>query len=130
MSFPSVGDKLKFIGVPKVYYPMFTNMRKEAAEHLEDGKVYTVTRVEVYSSWCAVWVDNKDVMFNLQFFRPLFTPERKAQIKRAFEEVNAAIVKQIKADILERENTEVLPRPATKEEGYAAMVQQMNDLHK
>lgn len=55
--FPSVGDKIKFLGVPEFYYPMFTSMKKLAEDNLKIGQICTVRRVEIYSSWCAVWLE-------------------------------------------------------------------------
>lgn len=67
--FPEVGNQLKFKGVPKMYYPMFTNMRTYANENLEVGLFYKVARAEVYSSWCAVWLEGHgDNYLNFSFF--------------------------------------------------------------
>ena len=67
--FPKVGDILKYKKVPTIYYPMFTNMKKYAKENLIIGNEYEVSRVEIYSSWCAVWLKNHgDNYLNLCFF--------------------------------------------------------------
>ena len=69
--FPSVGDKLKFRGVPKMYYPMFTNLKDLAEKNLKVGQVCTVRKVDIYSSWCAVWLEEipgEDSYLNLMFF--------------------------------------------------------------
>ena len=70
-SFPQVGEKLKFKGVPSVYYPMFTNIGKFAKENLVVGQEYEVSKVEVYSSWCAVWLKEfgEEHFFHTQFFK-------------------------------------------------------------
>jgi hypothetical protein len=54
LPFPSVGDKITFRGVPDIYYPMFTSMKKLAEDNLKIGQMCTVRKVEVYSSWCGV----------------------------------------------------------------------------
>jgi hypothetical protein len=70
-NFPCAGDKLKFRGVPSMYYPMFTNVGKFANENLKNGQEYIVSRVEVNSSWCAVWLDGfGENFFHYQFFYP------------------------------------------------------------
>jgi len=69
--FPSVGDKLKFISVPDMYYPMFTNMKKLAEHNLKPEQICTVRKVSIYSSWCAVWIEEisgDDNFLNLCFF--------------------------------------------------------------
>jgi len=74
--FPYVGDTLIFTGVPKFYYPMFTNIGKKAAETFKLGEKYKVRKVEIYSSWCAVWFEGigagdelNDSGFHYQFFK-------------------------------------------------------------
>lgn len=72
LEFPQVGEKLKFKGVPSIYYPMFTNIGDFARNNLEKGKIYEVSKVEVNSSWCAVWlVGFGENFFNLSFFEKL-----------------------------------------------------------
>jgi hypothetical protein len=69
--FPSVGDKIKFRGVPNIYYPMFTPMKKLAENNLKIGQICIVRKVEVYSSWCGVWLEEipgEDNYLNLMFF--------------------------------------------------------------
>ena len=71
---PTKGDKLRFRGVPKFVYPHFTNIIKNAQDKLTIGMDYTVSKCEVYSSWCAVWLDgNLGEMdcYHLQFFERL-----------------------------------------------------------
>jgi hypothetical protein len=50
---------------------MFTSMKKLAEDNLKIGQICTVRKVEVYSSWCGVWVEEipgKDDYLNLMFF--------------------------------------------------------------
>lgn len=69
-NWPKTGDKLIFNGVPSVFYPHFTNVGKYASENLKVDEEYTVTKCEVYSSWCAVWLEGHgDNFFNLSFFK-------------------------------------------------------------
>ncbi len=70
--FPKVGDKLIFTGVPKFYYPCFTCMKARAERDLIVGQEYTVRKVAVYSSWCAVWLEGigeEPDNFNIVFFK-------------------------------------------------------------
>jgi hypothetical protein len=69
--FPSVGDKLKFLSVPEIYYPMYTNMKDLAEKNLQPNQICTVRKVTVHSSWCAVWLEEipgEDNYLNLCFF--------------------------------------------------------------
>jgi hypothetical protein len=76
LKWPKVGDKLKTHQTfPKFFYPHFIDMVKDGNENLEPEKEYTVKRREVYSSWCAVWLEElpstkerPDRFFNLGFF--------------------------------------------------------------
>lgn len=71
-TFPYAGDKLIFTGVPQFYYPMYVNMGTRAKEVLVEGQEYVARKVEVYSSWCAVWLEgfeNEKDCFNLGFFK-------------------------------------------------------------
>ena len=54
---PKVGDKVKFLTAEGMFYPHFTNIIANAKEKLHTGGIYTVRKCEVYSSWCAVWLD-------------------------------------------------------------------------
>jgi hypothetical protein len=67
--FPQAGDILTFSGVPKMYYPMFTNMRTYANERLVVEEQYKVSKSEVYSSWVAIWLEGHGENFlNYSFF--------------------------------------------------------------
>ena len=77
-TFPKKGDKLIFTGVPEFYYPMFTNIGENARNLMTVGQEYTISKCEVYSSWCCVWLkelpetDDERSMkngFHLQFFK-------------------------------------------------------------
>lgn len=73
-NFPKKGDKLKFKKVPAMYYPMFTNIGEYAKNHLIPEFEYTVAKVEVNSSWCAVWLEgigDENNFFNYTFFYPI-----------------------------------------------------------
>lgn len=68
--FPQTGDILEFKGCPAFYYPMFTNLREYANKNLVVGEKYVVTKSEVYSSWCAVWLEGHGENFlNYCFFK-------------------------------------------------------------
>lgn len=67
---PETGDLLTFGGVPKYYYMMSETMKSWAADNLILGNAYKVSKCEVYSSWCAIWLEgiSEEVYFNLNFF--------------------------------------------------------------
>jgi hypothetical protein len=70
--FPATGDKVRFTGADKMFYPHFTNLIENARQKLEIGKVYTVLKCEVFSSWSAVWLveigDEEMDKFNTSMF--------------------------------------------------------------
>jgi hypothetical protein len=76
MNWPKPGDKIKTKKVfPSYFYPHFNCMVKDGYENLKPETEYTVRKCEVYSSWCAVWLeeflDNEvrdERYFNLTFF--------------------------------------------------------------
>ncbi len=67
--FPKVGGKITFKGVPKFYYPMFTHIGDYARLNLIINEEYTVIKVEIFSSWNAVYIDGHEQAFNLSFFK-------------------------------------------------------------
>ncbi len=54
---PLVGDKVKFKSADRFFYPHYTDVVSFAKENLVQGQIYTVRHCEVYSSWCAVWLE-------------------------------------------------------------------------
>jgi hypothetical protein len=67
---PNVGDKVKFKNAEGMFYPHFTNVIQFAKDNLKVGEIYTVRKCKVYSSWCAVWLDEieGDNLFHLPMF--------------------------------------------------------------
>ena len=68
---PEIGDKVRFKGADGKFYPHYTNVIQFAKDNLKVGEIYTVRNCEVYSSWCAVWVEGEglsDAFFHLQMF--------------------------------------------------------------
>ncbi len=67
---PNIGDKVKFKGADGMFYPHHVNVIQFAKDNLEVGKIYTVRNCEVYSSWCAVWLEEieGDHFFHLSMF--------------------------------------------------------------
>ena len=56
--FPKKGQKIKTKDVlPTYIYPNFTCMKEDAKRSLQPDTEYTVAKVEIYSSWCAVWLE-------------------------------------------------------------------------
>lgn len=70
--FPKAGDKLTRKKIlPEFYYPHYTEMVEFTKENLKEDIEYTVSKCEVYSSWCAVWLEefpDDDRFFNLSSF--------------------------------------------------------------
>ena len=68
---PHIGDKLKFTGADGWFYPQHTNVIQFAKDNLKVGEIYTVRNCEVYSSWCAIWLEEgglSDAFFHLAMF--------------------------------------------------------------
>jgi len=67
---PEKGDTVKFRTADGFHYPCFTNVIANAKEKLKAGECYIVQKCEVYSSWCAVWLDElgEDKMCHLSMF--------------------------------------------------------------
>lgn len=67
---PEIGDKVRFQGADGMFYPHYTNVIQFAKDNLKVGEIYTVRNCEVYSSWCAVWLEEieGDHFFHLSMF--------------------------------------------------------------
>jgi len=64
---PKLGTKVTFKGTTKWFF--FNNILKDANELLEVGKVYTITQLELASSWCGVVLEEfPDKKFSLSWF--------------------------------------------------------------
>ena len=63
---PKIGSKITFKGTTKFW---FTNIEEDAKELLEIGKEYTITKLELASSWCGVVLEEfPDHKFALSWF--------------------------------------------------------------
>jgi hypothetical protein len=63
---PKVGSKITYKGTHMFW---FTNIIKDAEDLLEKGKEYTISKIELASSWCGVRVEEfPDKLFALSFF--------------------------------------------------------------
>jgi len=63
---PKIGSKITYKGT---HHFWFTNIIKDANELLEVGKEYTISKLELASSWCGVRVEEiPDKLFALSFF--------------------------------------------------------------
>jgi hypothetical protein len=63
---PKVGSKVTFKGTQMFW---FTNIIKDAEELLEIGKEYTVSKIELASSWCGVILEEfPEKKFALSWF--------------------------------------------------------------
>lgn len=69
--FPLPGEPVIYKGHSKFFW--FPKMLKDADELLEIGKKYTIKTISVYSSWCAVTLNeiDKDVTFALGWFKTI-----------------------------------------------------------
>jgi hypothetical protein len=67
---PQVGDKVRFKGADGMFYPHFINVIQFVKDNLKVGEIYTVRKCEVYSSWCAIWLEEiqGDNLFHLPMF--------------------------------------------------------------
>lgn len=64
---PKLGTKVTYKGTTKWFF--FNNILKDANELLEVGKVYTITGIELASSWCGVQLaEFPDKKFSLSWF--------------------------------------------------------------
>ena len=80
---PKSGSKVTFRGVTQPFW--FSNIIKDANDLLEIGKEYTITKIELASSWCAVILDEfPDKKFSLSWFdyEKELTTEEAVQIER------------------------------------------------
>ena len=63
---PKIGSKVTFRGTTMFW---FVNIVKDANELLEVGKEYTISKLELASSWCAVILEEfPEHKFSLSFF--------------------------------------------------------------
>lgn len=63
---PKIGDKLKFRGT---HHFWFTYIIGNAKSHLKEGEFYTLSKIDIFSSWVRIQVKEvPDVDFTLGFF--------------------------------------------------------------
>jgi hypothetical protein len=82
-NWPKAGSKATFRGTSKWFF--FQNILKDANDLLEIGKEYTITKIELASSWCAVILEEyPDKKFSLSWFdyEKDLTTEEVMKIKR------------------------------------------------
>ena len=87
---PKTGSKAKYRGASKWFF--FNNILKDANELLEIDKEYTITKIELASSWCAVILNEfPDKKFSLSWFdyEKELTTEEAVKIER--DEWNTAV---------------------------------------
>lgn len=91
---PKSGSKVKFKGTTKWFF--FQNILKDANDLLEVGKVYTITGIELASSWCGVQLEEfPDKKFSLSWFdyeKELTTEEIMKNERAAWETVKYEFV--------------------------------------
>lgn len=86
---PKNGSKVMYVGTQAFW---FTNIVEDANNLLETGKQYTVSKLELASSWCAVILDEyPDHKFSLSWFvypKDLTTEEvQKTEAREAWDAV-------------------------------------------
>jgi hypothetical protein len=83
---PKAGSKATFKGTTKFW---FTNIEEDAKKLLEIGKEYTISKLELASSWCGVILEEfPDHKFSLNWFvheKELTTPEVRKIEQDAWE---------------------------------------------
>lgn len=80
---PKLGTKATFRGTKQPFW--FTNILKDADDLLEVGKEYTITKLELASSWCAVILEEfPDKKFALSWFNheKELTTQEASQVER------------------------------------------------
>lgn len=86
---PNLGTKVTFKGTTQPFW--FTNILKDADELLEVGKEYTISKLELASSWCVVILEEfPDKKFSLSWFKhekELTTEEVMKKERAAWETV-------------------------------------------
>jgi hypothetical protein len=86
---PKLGTKVTYKGTTEWFW--FKNILKDANELLEVGKVYTITQLELASSWCSVVLEEfPDKKFSLSWFdyqEELTTEEVMKKEREAWETV-------------------------------------------
>ena len=86
---PKLGTKVTYKGTTEWFF--FQNILKDANELLEVGKVYTITGIELASSWCGVQLEEfPDKKFSLSWFdyeEELTTEEVMKNERAAWETV-------------------------------------------
>lgn len=81
---PKNGTKIIFKGTKKPFW--FTNILKDADELLEIDKEYTIAKLELASSWCAVILEEfPEKRFSISWFNyeKELTTEEAMKIERA-----------------------------------------------
>lgn len=81
---PKSGSKVTFKGTIEWFF--FQNILKEANDLLEIGKEYTITKIELASSWCAVILEEfPDKKFSISWFdyEKELTTEEAMKLERA-----------------------------------------------
>lgn len=76
-SWPRPGDKLVALeNPPKWFYPHYTDIVEDGLANIKPGQEYTVKKCNIYSSWCAVWLEElpdrtegEERRFHLSFFK-------------------------------------------------------------
>lgn len=63
---PNIGSKIMYVGTHTFW---FSNIVEDANNLLETGKYYTISKLELASSWCGVRLEEiPDKLFALSFF--------------------------------------------------------------
>ena len=130
---PAIGDKIIFKGVHLFWY---ANIIKEASDLLELGKEYTVSELQLASSWCGVILEEfPKHLFALSFFdyekklttlemnhhTITFNPHSDLPIDMSYtKEISLETKKRIKGQFNKaRENTRFKPILTNKKIGRA-----------
>jgi hypothetical protein len=67
--YPKVGDRVKYLGTRMFW---FTNIIKNAEDNLTVGTVYTISKVDIASSWIGITlVETGDLVYSYSWFKPV-----------------------------------------------------------
>jgi len=89
---PKINSKVTFKGTHMFW---FVNIVKDANELLEVGKEYTITKLELASSWCAVILEEfPDHKFSLSFFD--YVEELTTEEQQSIEKYEYTSLKDIR----------------------------------
>ena len=109
---PDIGDKIVFTGVKPFW---FTNIIQDAKDLLEIDKEYTISKIELASSWCGVVLKEfSEKTFSLHFFKYEKKLTTEEVTKGKYVHTTLKELKDRKQDIDMSYTKEISPETAEK----------------